>query len=266
MRIPDQSLLHLERQEELFLGSRLACFSFCQTLAAALQHGSVFVPRAGLLSAVTPRIWVLISLWWDLFLFPFVLVQPQGFHSVPNTLPGLITASLTALICAKMQLEVVLLAWLVWKILTQKQQWVVFVIFHLLLQWKPEQTWEELKWCRLFVVKSWLEAGCWLIPGFSPLQPVTSPAPHAGELLRTIACPAKTHHTWSKRGSAWPAVPRGSTQRMASALVNTCERNALHEQESIFHLAVQQLWLNSCLTRQLHLVHSYWMRQAAVCL
>lgn len=37
-------------------GSRLACFSFCQTLTAALQRGSVFVPGAGLLSAATPRI------------------------------------------------------------------------------------------------------------------------------------------------------------------------------------------------------------------
>lgn len=36
--------------------SRLACFSFCQTLTAALQHDSVFVPGAQLLSAATPSI------------------------------------------------------------------------------------------------------------------------------------------------------------------------------------------------------------------
>lgn len=94
---------------------------------------------------------------------------------------------------------------------------------------------------QLFVVSSWLEASCWLILLFSLLQPVTNPAPRAGELLRTTACPAKTHHTCFKQGSACPAVPRGSTQRMASALVNTCERNARHKQESIFHLAMQQL-------------------------
>lgn len=109
--------------------------------------------------------------------------------------------------------------------------------------------------------------GCWLILLLSlSLKPVTSPAPRAGELLRTTACPAKTHPTCSRRGSAWPAVARASTQGMASALVNTRERNALHKQQSIFRLAVQQLRLYSCLTSQLHLVRSHRMREAAVCL
>lgn len=37
------------------------------------------------------------------------------------------------------------------------------------------------------------------------------------------------------------------------------------KKESIFHLAVQQLWFCSRLRRPMHLVHKYQMRKAAVC-
>lgn len=182
----------------------------------------------------------------------------QGFYSVPNTPPGLITATLTALVCAAATFHVqntagncpAGMAWMKDSNLSSNGLCLLFFIFC-----SSESLSKPAKKCS-GAGPLLLEVACWLILHFSPLQPVTSPAPRAGELLRATAYPARIHHTCSKLGSAWTAVARGSTQGMASALVNTCERNALHKQESIFHFAVQQLELYSCLTSQLHPEHS----------